>query len=74
MMRTVRAERTTTEYANIEVEIDLADFAAEGYADATDDALGLLFIEAHRDYPENIDPKLSRMRWSATAELLHACS
>lgn len=73
MKRTVCVERTTTEHADIEIEIDLAELASEGYDDSASDGQVRSFIETHRDYPENIHPQLSRAL-VRNPELLHACS
>lgn len=59
----VRVERTTTEYADIEVEIDATEFAEWTPGEMTN-TLVRAFLESDRDWPENIRGQLSQARWN----------
>jgi hypothetical protein len=62
-------ERIRTEFADVEVEIDVAEFEEwqeEALGGAPMNAEEVCeFVEAHRDRPENIRQQIDRARWDA---------
>lgn len=65
--QTVRVQRTTTEEADIEVEIDDVEFAE--WTDRSTDKAIRDFIEADRDFPESIEPLIDAIRRWKSADV-----
>jgi len=58
----IRVERTTTEYADLEVEIDATEFAEWTTGEMTNTKVRE-FLESDREWPENIRKELSSADW-----------